>query len=517
MHKLFLILTWKNSKGFFRIFHCLLFRDAIEAEPSIYDASHLDTLAAKGNPRALIHAILLISSVSPQRALECFGLETLVWTWINRDGAVTPPEDVRDYDTKEKLRTLLSDQNLNLALVDALAAATAVSSGVRSVEATICLYRAHNNCAEKPSNPATAQGDSSEKVLSIHLSNCLQVNWQRHDVPQYRRVAESQLLALASRHLPEDLSQESLRLLSLDPVKNPEFLRVLLGKIEPAVIHEEFGSESGRDLLLWAVVNNTSQDDPALNYPCTDFSARAILEYLRLNWDIDIPLLEQARSADYFLGNGSVDFQSVYQNYRLLVEHRRLRSSDIPLMDILKRNALGRINESKWARFSVDILNVPPPEFQGKEGKWSRINLMQDGYERQFSNTVGLDTPSGMALLHDNFPIAIVSYMAGMVDNTPHFRITQLQGIPVELWKDHEMTLKPTPRVLWRNFRDVLADMALVLADKLEMPWTIQSADQSRYHRKLANEPLSKMNVRGAPLRRDLATGDYRPERPELE
>lgn len=534
-----------------------------------FDFASLDKVSESKDPSKLAAIVFLFD---PEKVEREFGLEFLIWSWINRDGA-TPSAIPKEY---QQVADHLTRKGVDVALLDVLVGsvrATPISAAAIYRDYQQFLAR-REQCVEVQAGPHTVY----RWLLDIYDSY-----WRQNQVPQHEKAPIITALARCN-HLPHSLRIRDLEHLSV--YGNPKQFHYLVtslpfeslsnssltaGASELIDLFQgQRDQETALGVLAWAAANFTSVQSPRHHIFFEDSRFRSLMKFLKNNFEVDTEDFRRAQHMTWGHSTGSRDLEIIVGNYYLLLAHGQLSPSSFPLVDIMRRNAIGRFKEKKVkANYGVSILRLKSGDITGVAMNWKRKQILMklpegeyvikdvrlkkaDGelvmrdlrervtlpagiLAREFENVMP-ETKVALALTHiEDYvdaqtdkrrytytPICLVSLRIHRgPDGKPQGFIQQLQGIQQE-YRELDGSVhyvRGTHRALWSNWRSVGAAMGVYTMERKTLPysWAIACGANSAWRDKVEeirsyDDPIRTMQVNGATLSPN-AWGDFEPMR----
>jgi hypothetical protein len=536
----------------------------------------LEQLSARKDPQPLAQ---LICSLDPALIDQEFGVDPLIWGWLNR--SVCTAENAinlqyRNIPDFERLpRYLERRHTLDLGLLDSIARGYIRQEGRVLVGATLNSYfRTLNFIEDKLHELSAPSVHDAYGALPRSLRNFehLMATCLREGV-----ISESNLKTFKSlQSRLSDHSPKSLRLEDLEGIskrdRDPTIFHSLIKMMPPEIIHSQLGPEA-HDVLLWGVVNCTSIASRSHHSNrwenLGDISYPRMFNFYCEQYQKDPYFLHQAQITAWGLSNASIDIGLIQRNYELFELMRNFDFGTIPLQSILERYRYGKFprdpenyglcplevyytrvegadiqwanREVPWAwenvdsRWSKAVKNYlfkrcarleyedyvrqqgtspeqegDPKDFNTEDPEVIRLikARVDDEYRhirnsfvwRQFCQTVRCDSPRGLALTYQGYPIAIISFHIGQAaDGSYQFTCGATQGVRVELWCGEKIKGRrscfhtfPTPHALGKNFFEILTEMSLPLAKQMGLPWVHLGSRHSNWLDKVPSRRLEE-------------------------
>jgi hypothetical protein len=488
--------------------------EALKDPPTDLTIKTLDKYSEDHDCRPLAQVILMCR---PEEVGAQLGLGVLVWACIHSE--VKPPYEAIDFLFSRRIRINLINELNN--------AKKAKGHPVDVVD----LLELH----DKTLGPIPVQAEVisvrdrrvGESILNLILL-CYQHYWQDTNTSLNQQMPVFGELHNRARHLPVSADISDLERLTKSG-KDTSVLRNLVAFLPPKYIDEVFGTDA-RNLLMWTSINYSSSSVSRHFKPNVPRKER-ILNYLDQNYGIDKDDFEQAQFITWSLCNRSVDFDLVTANLKLLQHNLNFEPENFPIKDVMRRNALGGVTDTKARLYGVAALEVTRGRYEGADITWGRREWIETrgelSYIKTFAQNVRIDAPVGLAWLHEldvpkhvilanegrlKLPIAMVSYYVHRAahDGELEVLIAQMQGAQATVWDPNteQFYTDPTPRGLWGNFRSVLAAMVVEHIKPLGLRWAIRRGEASQWLTEdeainKFNKTVSNMTVDGRPLKRD--------------
>lgn len=492
----------------------------------------LDKLALCGDSEPLAE---LLCSIEPAEVASCFGTDPLVWAWINRTVSGREDNAYRHHGLRvdgeisrfDRLRNYLAREcQLNVALLDLTARNLyAVTQVVNIQQVMSCYTEAQRILALQRAGALEQLRIPDCRVLPsvvLPIQRLVERCSAGSEMTAEQKDRARRLTALLPVHAPTSFSISDLDALHSDG-KNPRILQTLITLCPPHEVRSVLGEEA-LGLLLWTAVNfssiSSSQHHTDLVARDRDGAYARIAEFLTTAYGISYPDFHQAQATAWRLCNGSVALGLVLKNYELFQLMRGFDYSSIPLLHILETYRCGK-HPAHPERYGLIPLEVAYGRVEGsdihwveREEAWSwdaqdpkwmklavkdmrRHNIPPEEYlqfnRRRFGQTVRCDSPRGLALTFNGYPIAIISFHIDRGNNGGYeFTFSATQGVRVEVWCAKRFITLPTPKTLGPRYSEVLLEGAAPLARYMGLPWVHQGSSHSNWRDKVEPRRFDK-------------------------